>query len=70
MDKSIGEWIPALVDWVVALGKPLLVGLVLLGLLLSTAGYVLVRGGWRLYTVYQWRERAKRRERNVGKSVE
>ena len=52
MDKSIGEWIPALVDWVVALGKPLLVGLVLLALLLSIGGYVLVRGGWRLYTVY------------------
>jgi uncharacterized protein len=70
MDKSIGEWIPALVDWVISLGKPLLVGLVLLALLLSIAGYVLVRGGWRLYTVYEWRKRAKRGGRNVGKSVE
>ena len=27
MDKSIGDWIPALVEWVVSLGRPLLVGL-------------------------------------------
>ena len=70
MDKSIGDWIPTLVEWVVSLGKPLLVGLLLLALLLSIAGYVLVRGGWRLYTVHEWRKRAKRRERNVGKSME
>jgi hypothetical protein len=61
MDKSIGEWIPALVEWVVSLGKPLLVGMCLLGLLLSFAGYFLVRGGWRLYTIYEWRKRARRR---------
>jgi uncharacterized protein (DUF2062 family) len=70
MDKSIGDWIPALVEWVVSLGRPLLVGLVLLALLLSIAGYVLVRGGWWLYAVYQWRERAKRRGRNAGKNME
>jgi uncharacterized protein (DUF2062 family) len=70
MDKSIGDWIPTLVEWVVSLGKPLLVGLLLLALLLSIAGYVLVRGGWRLYTVHEWRKRAKRREPNVGKSME
>jgi hypothetical protein len=70
MDKSIGEWIPTLVDWVVSLGKPLLVGIVLLALLLSIGGYALVRGGWRLYTVYEWRKRAKRRGRSVGKSME
>jgi uncharacterized protein (DUF2062 family) len=70
MDKSIAEWIPTLVDWVVSLGKPLFVGIVLLALLLSIGGYGLVRGGWRLYTVYEWRKRAKRRGHNVGKSME
>jgi len=59
-----------LVEWVVSLGRPLLVGLVLLALLLSIAGYVLVRGGWRLYAVYEWRKRAKRRGRSAGKSME
>jgi uncharacterized protein (DUF2062 family) len=68
MEKSIGEWIPALVDWVVSLGKPLLVGLVLLALLLSIGGYLLVRGGWRLYTVYEWRKRAKRRAIHIEKT--
>jgi uncharacterized protein (DUF2062 family) len=61
MDKSISEWAPALMDWVVLLGKPLLLGMFLLALLLSLAGYLLVRGGWRLYTIHEWRKRAKRR---------
>lgn len=61
MDKSISEWIPALMDWMVSQGKPLLLGLLLLALLLSFAGYFVVRGGWRLYAVYAWRKRAKRR---------
>jgi uncharacterized protein (DUF2062 family) len=62
MDKNIGEWIPALMDWVVSLGKPLLVGMCLLALLLSLAGYFVVRGGWRLYVIYEWRKRARRRK--------
>lgn len=63
MDKSIGEWIPALIAWVVSLGKPLLLGMFLLALLLSAGGYFVVRGGWRLYTIYEWRKRAKRHQR-------
>ena len=51
MDKSIGEWIPALVDWVVALGKPLLVGLVLLALLLSIGR--LCSGAGRMATIHR-----------------
>ena len=60
MDKSISEWGPTLIDWMVSQGKPLLVGLLLLALLLSFIGYFVVRGGWRLYTLYAWRKRAKR----------
>jgi uncharacterized protein (DUF2062 family) len=48
-------------DWMVSLGKPLLLGIFLLALLLSLAGYLLVRGGWRLYAIHEWRKRAKRR---------
>jgi uncharacterized protein (DUF2062 family) len=61
MDQSIGEWIPALADWIVSQGRPLLVGLLLLALLLSFVGYFVVRGAWRLYAVYSWRKRALRR---------
>jgi uncharacterized protein len=70
MDKSISEWGPALIDWVVSLGKPLLVGMLLLALLLSSTGYFAVRAGWRLFAIYEWRKRAKRRrqknEQNMG----
>lgn len=60
MDKNIGEWIPALVDWMMSLGKPLLMGIFLLALLLAVIGYFGVRAAWRLYTIYKWRKRAKR----------
>lgn len=61
MDKNVSEWVPALLDWLISLGKPLLVGISLLALLLSFVGYFLIRGGWRLYAIYEWRKRAKRR---------
>ena len=62
LDKNIGEWIPALVDWAISLGKPLLAGMFLLALLLSLTSYLAVWGAWRLYVIYEWRKRAKRRQ--------
>lgn len=61
MDKSISEWAPALIDWMMSLGKPLLLGMLLLALLLALIGYFAVRAAWRLYVIYEWRKRAKRR---------
>lgn len=66
MDKNISEWAPALIDWVMSLGKPLLVGLVLLALLLAVVGYFAVRGAWRLYIIYEWRKRVQRTGRVKG----
>ena len=60
LDKNIGEWLPALIDWTISLGKPLLVGIFLLAALLSITSYSVVRGAWRLYVVHAWRKRAKR----------
>lgn len=51
----------ALIDWTLALGKPLAVGLPALALTLATAGYVAVQIGWRLWVVLTWRARAARR---------
>lgn len=51
----------ASIDWMLALGKPLAVGLVALALTLATLGYVVVRVGWRMYVVLAWRARCKRR---------
>ena len=63
MDWS--DWIAsanALLAWMVALGKPLAVGLAALALTLAAMGYFAVQIGWRLYVAAAWRGRKKRRE--------
>lgn len=55
-DQSVG-WI----DWIASMGKPLAIGLVLLGAFMAVFGYFAVRGAWRLYVVRQWHRRAARR---------
>ncbi|MBC7944693.1 MAG: DUF2062 domain-containing protein [Burkholderiales bacterium] len=59
-DKSFSAWMTALVDGFDVIGKPFGIGLLLLALLLSATGYILVRGGWRLYVVAAWRKRRTR----------
>jgi len=59
--KGFSEWLPAALDWLTSVGKPLLVGLPLLALLLSVAGYIVVRWGWRCYAVCAWQARQRRR---------
>ena len=51
-----------LLDWTLALGKPLFVGLVALGLTLAFIGYWAVQLGWRCYVVLAWRRRQKSRK--------
>ena len=51
----------ALGEWMLALGKPLGVGLIALGLTLAAIGYAVTRLGWRAWVVAQWRARARRR---------
>jgi len=51
-----------LLDWTLALGKPLFVGLVALGLTLAFVGYWAVQLGWRCYVVLAWRRRKKSRQ--------
>jgi hypothetical protein len=48
---------------IAALGKPLLLGLVILACLLSSLAYLLVSGLWRLQITLAWRRRAKRTQR-------
>ncbi|MBI3935868.1 MAG: DUF2062 domain-containing protein [Betaproteobacteria bacterium] len=59
--KGFSEWLPAAFDWLASLGKPLLIGLPLLALLLAALGYLLVDAAWKIYVRYQWRERQRRR---------
>jgi uncharacterized protein len=47
-------------DWMVMLGKPLLIGLPLLAVCLAIIGYFAVHVVWRLTVVLRWRARKKR----------
>ena len=58
---NIGASLREFVHWTMALGKPLVIGLVALAATLAVAGYLLTEFGWRAYVVLAWRTRAKRR---------
>lgn len=47
--------------WMAQLGRPLLIGLPLLAISLSIAGYVAVRLIWRIAVILKWRARQRRR---------
>ena len=48
-------------DWMVMLGKPLLIGLPLLAVCLAIIGYFAVRVIWRMTVVVRWGARKKRK---------
>jgi len=56
------EWMPALVDWMFAMGKPLAIGLPLLGITLAALGYVIVDNAWKIYVRLAWQRRARQRD--------
>jgi uncharacterized protein (DUF2062 family) len=43
--------------WLMALGKPLLIGLPLLATGLAVIGYIAIRLFWRLFVVWKWHRR-------------
>ncbi len=55
------SWVGALITWMTRLGKPLLVGLILLASLLALTGYAAMRIFWRLYLVRAWKQRRRGR---------
>ena len=61
--KGFREWLPAALEWIASVGKPLLVGLPLLALILAALGYVLVDTAWKLHVRFEWRRRQIRRAR-------
>lgn len=58
---SLTEWAQLLVPWMIELGKPLAVGLLLLASTLALVGYFGVRAAWRVWLIRAWRARAARR---------
>ena len=59
--KGFREWIPAALEWLATAGKPLLVGLPLLAVVLAVVGYFAVDWMWRLHVMFEWRRRQTRR---------
>jgi uncharacterized protein (DUF2062 family) len=53
-------WTHAMQTWMIGVGKPLGIGLVLLAVMLAIAGYVLTKAVWRFYLIRAWRQRKAR----------
>ena len=59
-DGSVAAWAGDLIQWMIHLGMPLALGLLLLATLLAVAGYIIVRLAWRIYLIHAWRRRTAR----------
>jgi len=59
-ENGLIAWMHALTDWMVGLGTPLALGLVLLGAGLAITAYVAVRLAWRIYLMCVWHQRSRR----------
>lgn len=58
---DLSGWINEFALWAYGLGKPLALGLVLLGIILSATGYFALRGLWRLQMIRARKKREQRR---------
>lgn len=54
-----GASMQALSEWLLSLGMPLLVGVLILASVLALLGYVFVRVGWNIYLRYSWAKRKR-----------
>ncbi len=61
-------WIKAMSDWTYGLGKPLLIGLLLLANGLAVAGYFATKSAWRWHLVRAWKRRQRRPENITNKT--
>jgi uncharacterized protein len=58
---EIAAWIEEMTTWMVGLGKPLAVGLLLLAGGLALGGYMAVQALWRVHLIRAWRRRQQRK---------
>ncbi|MBI2296699.1 MAG: DUF2062 domain-containing protein [Betaproteobacteria bacterium] len=63
--KGLTEWLPAALDWLASVGKPLVVGLPLLALIFAAIGYFVVDWAWQLYVRCAWQQRRRRRAKTL-----
>jgi uncharacterized protein (DUF2062 family) len=59
--SQLGASIEAYFTWLLALGKPLALGLFVLATGLAIVGYVAVQLAWRAHTILAWRRRRAKR---------
>ena len=59
--SQLGASIEAYFEWLMALGKPLALGLFVLAAGLAVMGYVGVQLAWRTHTILAWRRRKAKR---------
>ena len=57
----LSDWLNAFLDWLLSLGRPLLVGLIALATTLAAAGWCLVQLAWRIEVTLAWRRRRRAR---------
>lgn len=66
--KGFSEWLPAALHWLTSVGKPLVIGLPLLAVLLAVAGYFAVDWAWKLHVRWAWHQRQRHRARQTGRT--
>lgn len=59
-DLGLLDWMHALMGWVGSLGKPLLLGLPTMALIIATLGYFACHLLWRRHVLHQWHKRCQR----------
>ncbi|WP_407277801.1 DUF2062 domain-containing protein [Aromatoleum evansii] len=60
-ELQFAQWLGALADWMVGLGKPLALGLIVLAAIFSLVGYIGVKAAWRVWLIRAWHGRRARR---------
>lgn len=55
-----GTWLEDFLLWLLSMGQPLMIGLVVMALSLAALGYVAVQALWRIHVIRAWRRRALR----------
>ncbi|MBS0348660.1 MAG: DUF2062 domain-containing protein [Proteobacteria bacterium] len=58
---GFAAWLGELTHWIIGLGQPLAIGLIILAFALAFSGYLLTRLAWRIYLTHHWHRRHSRK---------
>jgi uncharacterized protein len=62
---AMGAWLNGWIDYLAALGKPLVLGLFIMASSFAATGYVLARAGWSAWVRVSWQRRKDKRARET-----